>query len=170
MRALPFDLSAAQPYFGLINICAHLHKYSRSEYRKDARNLTDPHQNLPSTLSNMNQESSKPSGRRTNFRRFLPGLLKNTKHKSQAEPPPNPVPTSGSDPTLIHQGLSTAAPSTAVALVESAAPAVEDFGDALDGEGEEEDNLGTSIALAKRRLNKAGERLKNKIPPDILEN
>jgi len=86
-----------------------------------------------------------------------------SKNKSQLEPPPHPIPTGANDPALIQQQPSIAVPSNAVAVVESAAPAVEAVRGALNSD--EEDERG--IALAKGRLNKAGEDLKNKIPPDI---
>jgi hypothetical protein len=111
----------------------------------------------------MKQENSKLFGKSlTKVRSLLPGSKKNKK-KSHPESPPNPIPTN--DPALIQPGPSSiTAPSTAVAVVESAAPAAEDVRGALNSD--EEDERG--VALAKGRLNKAGEELKNKIPPDIL--
>jgi hypothetical protein len=113
----------------------------------------------------MEQEKSKPSGnRRTKFGLFLPGFRKNTENKSHPGSPPNLIQTGASDPAFIQQGPSIATASTAVALVESAAPAVEDFRGALNSDDDEE----RRIVLAKSWLNKAGEDLKNNIPPDIL--
>jgi len=111
----------------------------------------------------MKQDKSKPSGKRMKFRSLLPGSMK-SKNKSHLEPPPNPIPTGANDPALIQQRPTIAVPSNAVAVVESAAPAVEAVRGALNSD--EEDERG--IALAKGRLNRAGEDLKNKIPPDIL--
>ena len=113
----------------------------------------------------MKQEKSKLFGKSlTKVRSLLPGSMKN-KNKSQPESSPNPIPTGANDPgALIQQGPSITAASTVVAVVESPAPAVEDVRGALSSDEKDE----RDITLAKGRLNKAGEDLKNKIPPDIL--
>lgn len=112
----------------------------------------------------MKQQSSKPSGKKTHFRRLIPRFLK-TKEHSHPEPPPNPGGTT--DPALMQQRPSsdTGAPSTAVALVDSASSNVENPNVVLNGEEEEERK---PLARAKNRLNTAANNLKKKIPADIL--
>jgi len=113
----------------------------------------------------MKKRSSKLSGKKT-LGRLVPGFLKSTERSHPGEPP-NLIPTGAPDPALAQPGPSTVmtAPSTAATFIASTPTAVEHSGAVLDRDGEEERE---PPALAKSKLNKAGEDLKKKIPADFL--
>jgi hypothetical protein len=118
----------------------------------------------------MTQESSKSSGKKGKFRRFLSGFKKDAERKSHGQPQPQPLPSSespsASSPASVPQGPSPEAPSIPVTLAVPAGPEIAKVEGASRG-GEGEEGLPANIALAKDVLNKAGKKLSDKIPEDV---
>jgi len=125
-----------------------------------------------------------PSKGASKFPRFLPSGFRSKKEKGKA----SPIPNAGVGESAANRSFA-AHPASNVPLPSSALDSVPDVepetskpsgparntepaasGQGKDTtEGDQEEALPTSVALAKERLNEAGKKLRTKIPPNVLE-
>jgi hypothetical protein len=141
----------------------------------------------PHKLKYEMEPNSKPSKKESKFRRFLHSGLKR-KEKPKASPIPIPaadasvvvrpsaiapvVPVNDSSQPQTSGPLELVVPASETQTLKGSTPT--DQTESATAEVENKDTTGaeilpTSVALAKERLNKAGEKLRKKIPQSILE-